>query len=328
MAVCMGLGILTQGVLLHFLGTSFIKTSAAHLLLALILALWISFWFSIVLSILLGKWKVLHYANPINRFGIGTWVAATSICGILISKHMSQFEFIVQILAFLNAVLWIFYIIVSVQAMITIIQTGLTHKVHGILLLTTVSTQSIILLFHTVFENIPVLFTMSLLFVSAVFYLLSFLLIIKRYLRSNWSLEEDWNNTNCILHGALSISGMACIVSGVANKSSLSVLWVSTALIFLFVEVIELYRLYRLVKSTGWKSGIGKYDVSQWSRIFTFAMFYTFTASIPSLHKVISVVQTIISQVGIWVILALIMVEVILVLQNIKHDKLPLENTG
>lgn len=331
MAVCMALGILTQGVLLHFLGTSFIKTSVAHLLLAFILALWISYWFSILSSIILGKWKELHYFNPINRFGIGTWVAATSISGILIAKHFPQIEFIAQALAFLNAALWLFYIVISVNALIMIKKTGLTNNVHGILLLTTVSTQSIILMFHTVFEKIPHLFTTGLLTVGFIFYLLSLLLILKRYTASTWSVERDWNNTNCILHGALSISGMASIVSGVANESSQLFLWISTALVFLIVEAIELYRLFRLVKNVGWRKGVGRYDVSQWSRVFTFAMFYTFTVSIPAANQAVSGIQGFVGQVGVWVILVLVFIEVIVVLQHflqISNDKQSLRRSG
>lgn len=316
MAVVMALGILTQGVLLHFLGINFIKTAAAHLLLAFILALWLSFWVSILFSAISGKWTMLHYSNPVNRFGMGTWVAASSISGILISKHFPQLGLFTEILAYLNTAFWLFYILISMQAFIVIFQKKININVHGILLLTTVSTQSLILLFHTVFESVHFSFTIGLLAAGFSFYGISLFLILKRYLGSAWSIEKDWNNTNCIIHGALSITGMASIVSGIANERSLLVLWIATAMIFLIVEAIEIYRLSRLVRRFGWRDGAGVYDVSQWSRIFTFAMFYTFTASIPAANGMIASIQVIVGQIGIGVILALVIIELTLALQN------------
>jgi ABC-type thiamin/hydroxymethylpyrimidine transport system permease subunit len=62
------------------------------------LALWLSFLFSFIMTIFKGEFKNIHYANPINRFGIGTWVAGTSICGIIVFKQFGA-SYLVKTLA-------------------------------------------------------------------------------------------------------------------------------------------------------------------------------------------------------------------------------------
>ncbi|MDF2790344.1 MAG: hypothetical protein K0S80_3444 [Neobacillus sp.] len=58
-------------------------------------------------------------------------------------------------IAIINIVLWIIYIGISVKTFLEISRTKSYQNVHGILLLTTVSTQSIVLLFNTVFKEFP-----------------------------------------------------------------------------------------------------------------------------------------------------------------------------
>lgn len=320
MASIMAFGIVLQGVMNLFFGDGFFHTNFAKILITFIVALWVSFWSSIFISLIKRKWKSLHYKNPVNRFGIGTWIAASSICGVLLANHFPIFTPLVRGLSWFNAALWIFYCWISVKAIMTIFRLRIV-QVHGILLLTTVSTQSLIILFHNVYTNVPKQLTYSLLTVGFCFYILGTFLIVKRYTEHSWSVETDWNNTNCILHGALSISGVASIVSGAFNEQSLFVLWGLTVTIFLIVEGIEIYRLIRLVKESGWKRAVFVYNVSQWSRIFTFSMFYTFTGFLPVQRPIISSIQEVVINVGFWVIIALVLIEIILVLQLMFRQK-------
>ncbi|MFD2193219.1 hypothetical protein [Oceanobacillus bengalensis] len=312
----MALGISMQGVVSNFLGPSFFQSAFAKIIPTIILAIWISFIFSIVLSYFNGRFRELHVRNAVNRFGIGTWVAASSICGILVSKHFTEWGIIAKVLCCLNVMFWIFYIIICIKAFFEIHHNHLMKNSNGIFLLTTVSTQSIILMLHTVFGEIPKMITISLLFIGLGFYLISATFIIRRYVTNQWAIETDWNNTNCILHGALSISGLVCIVSGIAPEKVLMLLWIFTLVVFLIVECLELCRIYKRIVTYGLKKGMLIYDVSQWSRVFTFAMFYTFTSLIHLTSSQFTMIQSIILQFGIWVVLLLILSEIIL---SVKH---------
>jgi hypothetical protein len=312
MAVVMSLGITTQGVLLNFFGSRFFYSIPGRLLSIVDLSLWSSFLFSFLLACLNKKFKELHYSNPINRFGIGTWVAGTSICGILLDKQFSEWVLFVKILLGLNLGLWAFYIWVSLRALAILFKKSLTNRVHGILLLTTVSTQSIVLLASSIFKGLPTPIALFFTMFGVAFYIISSLLIIKRYSTfGTWSIRIDWNNTNCIMHGALSITGLACLVSHLLTKQSVIMLWIFVAIVFLIIEMVELCRLIVRIKVDGWKQAIFVYDVSQWSRVFTFAMFYTFTYLSQSLY-----IQKLIIISGIWVILALVIFEIGLIVKS------------
>ncbi|MDR6999966.1 hypothetical protein [Neobacillus niacini] len=310
MAAVMSLGIITQGVLSNFFGIH----SLEKILSVINFALWGSFSFSILMAFLSKKFREIHYSNPINRFGIGTWVAGTSICAILIAKQFSDWALIAKMISYLNFGLWFIYVLICIQAFFELNTKQLNKNVHGILLLTTVSTQSLVLVISAVYKKVPNAVDHFLLTLGVCFYLISAFIIMKRYLSnsSSWSVEKDWNNTNCILHGALSITGLACIRSQAVNEQVIIVLWVCAATIFVLVESIEVYRMYKRMKSYGLKKAILIYDLSQWSRVFTFGMFFTFTYMLAPGISALSAIQKIIITIGIWAVPCLLILEVCL----------------
>lgn len=173
----------------HF-GVQFFQNVFGKILCMINLALWFTFIFSFFIASLDGKFKNIHYSNVINRFGIGTWVAGTSICGILFYKQFPNWGFISIIIAFINIVLWLIYIGISIKTFIEITRTKSFQNIHGILLLTTVSTQSIVLLLNTISEEFPDIINIFLLFLGFGFYLVCVFFILFRYIKNTWSIEE------------------------------------------------------------------------------------------------------------------------------------------
>ena len=326
MAAIMALGILIEGVISNFFGHSVFYGVYGKILSIIIIALWISFLFSLFLSFVNKRFKDMHINNPINRFGMGTWVAGTSICGIILSQQFSGWIFFTKILSFLNVGVWALYIGMCIRGFYELYNNQQSKNVHGILLLTAVSTQSIVLLLNTVYDGIPLVISLFLLAVGVCFYVISCFFIIKRYSSRtvSWSIVKDWNNTNCILHGALSITGLASITSHAVNNQSIIGIWILVAVFFLIVESFEVHRLIKRMKDLGIQKGILIYDVSQWSRIFTFGMFYTFTCLIEPRSLFIIFVQKMIIMIGVWIIFALVMIEILLcfhflLLPNLKQ---------
>ncbi|WNB92135.1 hypothetical protein [Bacillus sp. NEB1478] len=319
MAAVMSLGIMIQGVLLNYFGKPFFLSVFGKLLSIINLALWLAFILSFFMVYAGGKFKELHYSDRINRFGIGTWIAGTSISTILIYKQFNHLSFIPQIITYVDIGMWVVYMCFCLYTFIEIFRTKLFSKVHGILLLTTVSTQSIVLVSNTVFDTFPSQLNILFLIIGFCFYFIGILFILYRYCKNSWSIEFDWNNTNCILHGALSISGIACIITDLVNDNIIECLWLSALIIFLFVESIEIYRLIKRIQKYGLKRGLFIYDVTQWARIFTFAMFYTFTSSIKTHLEVIVFLKKEIVHFGIWFVISLLFIELLLCLSfNIR----------
>jgi hypothetical protein len=191
--------------------------------------------------------------------------------------------------------------------------------VNGVLLISTVGTQSTVILGNTVFgKGYPVLASRLFITLGILFYIFAFVLIIKRYFFTNdWNVEDDWQNTNCILHGAMSITGLASVVSKAVNYNMILVIWIWIIVWFAIVEIIELYRGCRRIKKYGFSNGIAVYDVTQWSRIFTFGMFYTFTMRLnlsmsDYSNNFLLSLQNFILKSGTWVMVIILVIEGIL----------------
>src|SRR3546814_8792421 len=98
-----------------------------------------------------------------------------------------------------------------------------------------------------------------------VLYAIGAALVLRRYLRQpGWRLAEDWENPNCILHGAMSITGLAAVMSGVVPFAVCYATWLYAGGMFLLVETVELARLVERRRLYGWRRAIGPYHVSQW----------------------------------------------------------------
>ncbi|MFK2825299.1 hypothetical protein QYG89_06315 [Bacillus sp. B190/17] len=323
MAIVMALGIMIHGVLFHIAAPYLLSIKIASLLT---IALWLTFSFSIILASIHRKFASLHTAHPMNRFGIGTWIAGTSICSILIFKHFDQWRPAAIALSYIIVGLWLFYLQLSFRSFYHLHHSPRTERVHGILLLTTVSTQSIVLLMNTMYEHIPIVLDRTLIGFGLMLYAISFFFIIRHRFTPGWTVEDHWANTNCILHGALSITGFACVVSDAVSVQLTLSLWIFVVMMFVLVEAIEIQRLMKRLNRDGFKQGLWIYDVTQWSRLFTFGMFYTFTSLVnPQTDFLVRIKNTILIA-GVPVIFLLFIIEVLIytpfVLQVIRKAKL------
>ena len=110
---------------------------------------------------------------------------------------------------------------------------------HGILLLSTVSTQSIVCLILNIYKtNIEPVLVIALIMLGMIFYLFSFILLIIRF-SSNFFNIHEWKNTDCIIHGAVSITGLSMTLTGYFTFSSLINVWYIAFGLFVTEEVIE-----------------------------------------------------------------------------------------
>jgi hypothetical protein len=148
-------------------------------------------------------------------------------------------------------------------------------------------------------------------------YVVGVILVVGR-IGPGWRLERDWDNTNCILHGALSITGLAVVVGDVLPGGGLLALWIAVVIVFAAVELVELVRLGLRVHALGWRGAVLVYDPSQWARNFTVGMFYAFTAAfaercgIGAAHPRWDALREAVLTVGPYVVLALLLIELAL----------------
>lgn len=236
-------------------------------------------WFAIARSYLAAAMAGIfstYLTNPVDSFAIGTWIAGTSVLGQIILLALPGWRS-VAIAAWLVAfLLWLWFVAIVVRGFRSIVASPSSHCVTGRILLSTVSTQSVAILTIWLFPGfVPRWLLTGLVALGYASYGVGVLLVAERYLHQRgWGLADHWDNTNCIVHGALFITGLAALLTGALPTPWIVGTWLWGILMFVVIEGIEIARAMIRVRVYGWRRGLFTYDVSQWARNFTFGMFY------------------------------------------------------
>lgn len=311
-AIIMATGIFISGAFHYFPEMNAVLGKTAALALFL---LW--FWFMVlyIKEMTHKDERERHVDHPIRSFAVGTWIASTSVCGTVLYHRVPELKGIAEGMAVVDAALWLFFFFLCLKNFAKVFAKGLYRNVHGIVLLSTVGTQSIVIFYSALFKSfVPHTFVEVFLAIGVIFYGIGFILILKRYFPyRSIDMTRNWTNTNCIMHGAMSITGLAGILSHAIPLKMVFWIWVWALVWFVIIELCEIYRAVVRVKTFGLFKGVATYDVSQWARNFTFGMFFAFTMNVelPS-GGFFRGVQAFILSYGAWVILLLLLNELVL----------------
>lgn len=333
-AVIMSIGIYIYGPLEKF---AFFNNQIGLIASIILLCMWIFIYFRLTFAFLFIKtFRRNLLLHPIESFAIGTWIAGVSIlCNVLL-KYMPYYPLLTKIIASINSIIWIGFLVLILNNFIQLFKNQKENSAHGIILLSAVGTQSISILLNQVYDHTFPLITTVIITIGTLFYCIGVFFIIKRYIHlEDWNILYDWNNTNCIIHGALSITGLAIVSMNGLNTNGVLSLWFFIFTILIFIELIEIVRMILRILKLGLDEGVFIYHVSQWSRIFTFGMFYVFTDHLinNSVYTVPTMISNFLIQfTKLWSILItfLIMFEGILYIKHLLHikmKKLPQNNT-
>jgi hypothetical protein len=247
-----------------------------------IFLLWLFFILSYTKTIFTGSFYLRHMSGTLNSFGMGTWIAGASVCSMGIIMYLPEWIGVAYFIVTINSLLWGILVVIFIRNLIKLIKDQ--HLLlNGIVLLSTVSTMSLAIDYSLVLDTwrFRSLFII-LMSIGTFFYLAFIALIIRSLLREKWTLINDFRNTNCIFHGALSITGLAGIMTGVLSPFFAWGLWTLVILIFIVVEALEVARAKARLRNYGFSKALGTYHVSQWARNFTFSMLLAFTFKLPT----------------------------------------------
>ncbi|WP_093137154.1 hypothetical protein [Salinibacillus kushneri] len=261
-----------------------------------------------------------HFKNSMQIFAVGTWIAGTSVTGVVVANRLPEFSILAYVMGFIALFLWVFYVVIIMKRFVYIWKQEKFQHVHGSVLLSTVSTESLVVLFSTLFgDQIPGFVYLFFISLGVVFYIIGFIYIARRYMNSKvQDIKKDWPNTNCIIHGAMSITGLASTLSDVVPGPYILFIWFWVLIWYVAVEIIEIYRAWVRIRDLGFEEGIGSYNVTQWSRNFTFGMLYAFTLSFDATElpwvtaSILPSIRVFILIAGAWIILFFIIYESIL----------------
>lgn len=219
---------------------------------------------------------------PGESFALGTWVAGSSVLSQGLEVAGGVWRVGAGLLGVLAVLLWIWFLWVVAKRSGFLLRAPAGQHVTGQILLLTVATQAVALVAAAA-AWVPHFLLTALILLGILFYLSALPLLGRRYLRLGaWSLAQDWADANCIIHGAASITGLAAVTASALPSIWIGRIWVWAVAMFVVVESLEVMRALVRVRLYGWRMGLFHYHVGQWTRVFTFGMFYAFTLHLPA----------------------------------------------
>ncbi|CAA9423713.1 MAG: hypothetical protein AVDCRST_MAG22-2762 [uncultured Rubrobacteraceae bacterium] len=216
--------------------------------------------------------------QPANVFAVGTWVAGSAVLGRALVGELPGWEPVAFALWLVAAAVWLWYLSLLPAAFRDAVDPSDGYRATGAVLLPVVGTQSLVVAGDALLPGgMPRTVAVALILLGCLLYAFGLFLVGRRYGRSGWTLADDWDNTNCILHGATSITGLAIVLTGALPGTWAVATWVWILAAFVLVEAAEVLRAFFRTRAYGWRKGVLAYLPSQWSRNFTFGMFYAFS---------------------------------------------------
>jgi hypothetical protein len=313
-AIIMALGIMLNGA---FQQSQLLRTECGPFLVPLLFALLAWLIAGNAGAALNGTFYQRHLDHPIASFAVGTWVAAISVTVIAIVKELPQLHAAAVALFWPSLALWAAYMFIVARNYRRLWQEPRwLREASGVLLLACVATESLVISANRLYHAAPAVFNGAFILIGFGFYCAGAAAIALRYWRERRAdLTEGWPTTNCILHGALSITGLACAVSGAFPWQVTAALWLVVIVFFVGVESVELLRGWQRVRKLGWRSGLLQYAPGQWSRNFTFGMLVAFTMNAlltdhpPAGWSWLPQLMTYVVHAGIYIVIALFVLQ-------------------
>jgi len=257
--------------------------------------------------------KHLLIQGSINQFSIGTWVAGCAMMAMVIHKEFPSLHILIWIMVLIAIAIWLVYLLLVIKLFWRIL-IGVSKSHTGIILLSTVSTQSIVIVLNTIIPNhIPQYVNQVLIIIGFVFYVIGLIIILRYYIPKKTSyILIWWSNTNSIIHGALSITGIASLITHVISNNIIILTWVLTTGLFFLIESASLIKLYQRVKIAGLLKGALSYNISQWSRVFTYGMYYAFSLLLFESKLFQNQLLKLITQDGQYIVLITLLIEILI----------------
>lgn len=262
----------------------------------------------------------LGVRQPMASFAVGTWVAGSAVLGRALGDTLPGWQPAALALWVVAVAVWLWYLGLLPAAFRDAAHPSGGYRATGAVLLPAVATQSLVVAGDALLPGgMPRVAATALILLGCLFYAGGFALVGRRYLRRDWTLADDWDDTNCILHGAMSITGLALVLTGALPDPWAVAAWAWALAAFVVVEGVEVARAVVRTRAYGLEEGVLSYLPSQWSRNFTFGMFYAFTLQLQTNSIEVPLaggLRAAIVAYGQYVVLALLLIETAIFLSD------------
>jgi hypothetical protein len=136
-------------------------------------------------------------------------------------------------------------------------------------------------LFH---ENISLLFYQDMIYLGCIFYVIGILFILYQYFilykhKMRSSIHRHTRKFQSFIYSALSITGIAMIVSQSFSDEVVRGLWLLQLVLAFLIELLTLCHFVREIITKGLRQTLFTYDSSFWPHLFSLCAFYAFALS-------------------------------------------------
>src|SRR5699024_2208230 len=147
-AIIMATGIFLIGTVEAF---PFLDVQLGKYFAFLLLITWIVIYKSLSVQFFHRDFLIPFIQHPVNSFTIGTWIAGVSVLCNVFLKYFPEIILITQAMGIFNTFLFLFFLANCFYNFKQLFFDHQNYPVHGAILLSTVGTQSIIVLLNRVF---------------------------------------------------------------------------------------------------------------------------------------------------------------------------------
>lgn len=264
----------------------------------------------------------LFFHSLTDCIGIGTWITGTVFTVLFVDDVEPTLHGFIVLLGLVAVILWIAYLAIVAKWLSFCMSKKLHVPANAMLMLAAVSTQSIALLLSALFHaDMPKLIYQILISMGYIFYFMSLYMMLQHVMFAHPKHKAfAWFNVNYINHGAMSAAGLALLNTQVFPDWLEITTWWWAAISFFLVMLFECYRLVTRLNMKGFLRGIFAYDVTQWSRIFAYGIFYAFTFAYFHQEGSENILVRIIAEYGQYVVLFLFVVELLIVAIDVRKN--------
>ncbi|VVC76787.1 hypothetical protein AQUSIP_21140 [Aquicella siphonis] len=282
--------------------------------------IWIYISVSLLQIFLSGEKLVAHQAD---RLSTGYWVAGTILMALMFDRVEQTLHGFIVFLSLLSAVWYGIYLIIFMRWLFLCLRKRFHLHTDGMIFLAAVSTQAMVLLMTELFRDDVSAWAYQLIIgCGFVFFFAGLVSLVWHSLAAHARhLAAGWPNVNSLIHGALSITGLAMVSSLAYPEWSIVGLWWCALVFLLIVEGLEFSRLLIRLRRKGFWKGLCVYHVTQWPRLFAFGVFYGFGLSCYNKGYTTVFMISFIANYGQYILTALLIAQLAVVMRHVVKQE-------
>lgn len=258
-----------------------------------------------------------------DRLSVGAWVTGTILTALLLHQVERTLHGFIVLLGLVSVVLYLFYLWIMFQWCLMYWRKRFKLQANGLILLVTISTQSLVMLMGELFrDDIPAEYYQIIISLGAILYFVGMLAVVRYlFIARNGLAAVGWWNVNTLIYGAVSITGIAMLETGVFPAWVIDGIGFFVILTFVIVAVVEVSRFILRVQCKGIRAGVLVYHPSQWYRVFSCTAVFAFALSYYNHDFTENVFITWVAHVGVYFITLLIVGQGALALSHVLKQE-------